>query len=79
MTNNIPQFGDDIPGLNLLPDQLRIWFLVLLVLSPYITRAFYALRSGGGLKGIFTSIWLGTNTPKEDIEPDGEPLIKNKP
>jgi hypothetical protein len=27
-------------------------------------RIIQAIRNGGGLKGILSSIWLGTNTPK---------------
>lgn len=71
-TNAVTQFGDEIPGLNLLPEKLRVWVIIAVALSPYITRALYAIRNGGGIKGIFTSIWLGTNTPKNDPKPKEE-------
>ena len=45
------------------PEQYRPKVMLALMLSPYITRAFYALRTGGGLRGIIRSIWFGTNTP----------------
>ena len=32
---------------------------------PFIGRAFYALKNGGGLKGMFMAVWNGTNTPKD--------------
>ena len=59
----------EIPGINLLPEKWRPYALALIALSPYLTRALYALRNGGGLKGVLTSIWLGTNTPKKQNEP----------
>ena len=31
---------------------------------PYITRAYHALKNGGGIKGVWSAIWNGTNTPK---------------
>jgi hypothetical protein len=56
---------DDIPLVNAVPEKYRGWVLLLLLASPYITRAFHALASGGGLRGVMAAIWLGTNTPKE--------------
>jgi hypothetical protein len=32
---------------------------------PMWTRAYYALKTGGGLVGIWRSIMFGTNTPKQ--------------
>jgi hypothetical protein len=32
---------------------------------PFIGRAFYALKNGGGLKGVWSAIWSGTNTAKD--------------
>ena len=57
---------DDIANqlLPFLPTQYRAKALALLAISPYLTRAFYALQKGGGLRGILSSIWLGTNMPK---------------
>jgi hypothetical protein len=56
---------NDIPIINALPEKYRGWALVILLASPYITRAFYAVANGGGFVGIARAIWLGTNTPKE--------------
>lgn len=54
---------DDL--LNVIPEKWRATVLVLLAISPYITRAYHAIATGGGLKGIIQAIWFGTNTPKE--------------
>jgi len=59
-----PSESLDIPGLNLLPEKWMGWVLLLIALSPYITRGYYALANGGGLKGVMSAIWIGTNTPK---------------
>jgi hypothetical protein len=61
---------NDIPGLNMLPEKWRGWALFALAISPYLTRALYAVINKGGLKGIITSIWLGTNTPKQPTNTD---------
>ena len=57
---------DDIANqlLPFLPEKYRGKALAMLAISPYVTRAFYALQKGGGLRGILSSIWLGTNMPK---------------
>lgn len=70
-TNAAPAFGDDIPGLNVLPAKFRGWFLAVLALSPFVGRAYQAVVSGGGFKKIISAIWLGTNTPKP-VEPPKE-------
>jgi hypothetical protein len=54
---------------NLIPEKYRTTALLLLAISPFLTRAFHALRTGGGIKGILSAIWLGTNTPKATREP----------
>lgn len=56
---------DNIPLINMLPEKWRGWALALVALSPFITRGIYALRNGGGIKGFFSSVWIGTNVPKE--------------
>lgn len=33
---------------------------------PYLTRAWYVVVNGGGIKGILRAIWSGTNTPKTE-------------
>jgi hypothetical protein len=47
-----------------IPEKYRSAVVLLVAASPYVTRALYSVMNGGGLKGIITSIWLGTNTPK---------------
>lgn len=49
--------------LNFVPAQYHNLVLFLLAISPIIGRAIQALRKGGGIKGVCSSIWLGTNTP----------------
>ena len=53
---------DDI--IQYIPAKWRGTCLVLLAVSPYITRAYHAAVNGGGLRAILSSIWFGTNTPK---------------
>ena len=36
-----------------------------LLALPYLGRAYYAIKNGGGLVGIWRSIMFGTNTPKQ--------------
>lgn len=55
----------DVPGLNYVPEKYRGAVILAVLLSPYLTRAYHALASGGGLRGIVNAIWFGTNTPKE--------------
>jgi hypothetical protein len=33
--------------------------------SPYIGRGYHALVMGGGIRGICSAIWLGTNVTKD--------------
>jgi hypothetical protein len=54
---------DQIPGLNLIPEKYRGLALFIVAVSPYLTRAYHAIVIGGGIKGVFSAIWLGTNTP----------------
>ncbi len=61
-----------------IPEKYRSVVATLVVASPMITRAIYALMNGKGIKGIFSSIWLGTNAPKDGQSSDGSskvPLI----
>ncbi len=62
-TNSVPVGLDSVPGLNLLPHSWQGPVLLLVALHPYLTRAFYSLKNGGGVKGVVASIWLGTPTP----------------
>jgi hypothetical protein len=32
---------------------------------PFLTRAYYSLKNGGGLVGVWNSIMYGTNAPKQ--------------
>ena len=47
------------------PEQYRPKVMLVLFLSPHVTRGIYSLMNGGGLRGVFRSIWFGTNTPKD--------------
>lgn len=57
---------DQIPVLNAIPSKWRGYALLIFMAAPYLTRAWHAWRSGGGLRGIWSSIMFGTNTPKVD-------------
>ena len=56
----------DIPIINLLPEKYRGPAIFLVLAFPYVTRAYYALATGGGLVGMFRAILWGTNAPKSD-------------
>lgn len=45
----------------------------LIAASLIIGRVIQAIRTGGGLKGILSSIWLGTNVPKTSNTKDQTP------
>jgi hypothetical protein len=51
--------------LKIIPVKYQASLVALIVLIPYITRAYHALKNGGGLKGIWTAIMYGTNTTPE--------------
>ena len=55
--------------LGFIPEKYRSLVVLTVMLSPYVTRAIYAIMHGGGIKGILTAIWLGTNTPKTPAPP----------
>ena len=55
---------NEIPLINLLPEKYRGWAVMLIAASPYLTRAYHAIASGGGVKGVISAIWFGTNQPK---------------
>ena len=40
----------------------------LIAASLILGRIIQAIRTGGGLKGILSSIWLGTNVPKTPVQ-----------
>lgn len=50
--------------LGLIPAKYHATVLLLALASPYLTRAWHALSTGGGVRGIINAIWFGTNTPK---------------
>lgn len=50
--------------INLIPERYRMYVLLGIALSPYVTRAIHALINDGGLRGVFAAIFLGTNVPK---------------
>jgi hypothetical protein len=49
-----------------IPEKYRVYVLALILCAPYLTRAYHALAMGGGVKGIWSAIWFGTNQPKSD-------------
>lgn len=64
------------PLATVVPQKYAGQLALLLVVSQVLGRAFHALRAGGGLKSLFTSVWLGTNTPRAN-QP-GEPQDKKQ-
>ena len=57
---------NDIPIINALPEKYRGWAIVAILAFPYVTRAYYALSTGGGVVGVVRAILWGSNTPKEN-------------
>lgn len=55
---------NDIPIVNLIPEKYRGGVVLAVALAPFIGRAYHAVTSGGGLKGIWNALIFGTNTPK---------------
>lgn len=54
----IPQ--DLIPWI---PQGWKLPIAIISISLPYLTRAYYAIKSGGGIRGIWHAIWFGTNQP----------------
>jgi TM2 domain-containing membrane protein YozV len=50
--------------INIVPDKFKPMVLILISLSPFITRGLYALYNGRGIRGTLAGIWFGTNQPK---------------
>lgn len=59
------------PIINLIPEKWRTTALLLFIAAPYLTRAYHAVVTGGGLVSIWRAIWFGTNTPKPKVESEG--------
>jgi len=59
--------GEQSAIINLLKNypNASLWVGIIFLVGPVLGRSVQAVRSGGGLKGIFNGIWLGTNTPKD--------------
>jgi len=55
---------NEIPGLNLIPTEHQGTVAFVLLVLPYLTRAYHAIVTGGGIVGIYRAIFFGTNTPK---------------
>lgn len=53
----------ELPIINLLPERYRPYCAAFILALPYLTRAYHALRAGGGLRGVWRGIWFGTNLP----------------
>jgi hypothetical protein len=63
---------NDLPIINLLPEQYRGWATLAILSFPYITRMYYALATGSGLVGGVRAILWGTNQPKQTTEGKNE-------
>jgi len=55
----------EIPIIGYLPEKYRGTAILAILLFPYLTRAYYAITTGGGIVGAVRSILWGTNTPKD--------------
>ena len=53
-----------IPFLDVIPEPWRSRLILLVAVSPIISRAYYRLINGGGIRGMVRAIWIGDNTPK---------------
>lgn len=60
---------NDIPIINALPEKYRGWAVLAALAFPYVTRAYYAIATGGGLVGMFRAVLWGTNQPKTTPPP----------
>ena len=47
------------------PTKWITWLTAAYVISQGLGRIYHAIAAGGGIKGIFTALWLGTNTTPE--------------
>lgn len=61
--------------LKYLPSGYTKYVLLLMLLG----RAYYALRNGGGIKGIWKSILFGTNIPKDIKTPSSNGPSEPRP
>lgn len=52
------------PDLSMFPQALQLKLLEGLVLLKLAGQAYSAIRTGGGLKRIFMSLWCSENVPK---------------
>ncbi len=55
--------------LNAIPPKWLVYVNAGLVISFAAGRVYTSLKNCGGLKGIFTSIWLGSSTVKKAEPP----------
>lgn len=61
---------DQIQALvNLLPKGWHTTIIVFIMALPFIGRAWHAITTSGGLKGIWTALLFGTNVPKQPASP----------
>jgi hypothetical protein len=55
-----------VNGLNGIIDPKYVtWATVAYLASQALGRIYLAIVNGGGLKSIFSAVWLGSNKPKE--------------
>jgi hypothetical protein len=58
--------------LTVIPPGYRGLALILIMGSPYIGRAYFALRNNGGLRGVLMAVMLGTNAPSSQPKTEDE-------
>lgn len=54
------------PIIDHIPARWREPILIFILISPYLTRAYHAISTGGGIRGMLSAVWFGTNQPKSD-------------
>jgi hypothetical protein len=62
---------------NLVPDKYKWLVLASAIIIPMAGRAYHAIRSGGGIKGIWNGLIYGTNslqTPQQTLTTSNEKI-----
>ena len=68
--------------LHLVPEPYRPSASTAILATMLLGRVAQSLRTGGGLKGMLASIWLGTSVPKDlcarvtNLERNTETIVK---
>lgn len=62
--------------LSIFPVKLIPWLFGFVLLLPYIGRAWHALATKGGIKGIWNAVVMGTNVPVPmEVQKTKEPVV----